>query len=279
MQLQTMERRGAQALEKSINPPMVGPSSLKTAKATVLPGDITFLDTRDGTQKFEPAYQINPNFAQLEGKEEQIRNRIKQSFYDDLWHVISNLQKGQVTAEEIRALKEEKLQDIGPVVDRLNQDLLDPLIENTFDIMVAQRRIPPPPPELRKQPLRVEYTSIMAQAQKALGISTIERFSAQAAQIKEMNPDNPSVLDKVDFDELFDHYGDGLTLPPGIVRDDEQVAAIRDQRAQAQATQQKLAAAEQASKTAKNLADSPTDGQNALTDLVDSAQAGDLTNL
>lgn len=278
MQLQTMERRGAQALEKSINPPMVGPSSLKTAKATVLPGDITFLDVRDGQEGFKPAYQINPNFQQLELKIDQIEKRIQACFYDDLFHVISNLDKGNVTAEEIRALKEEKLQDIGPVVDRLNQDLLDPLIENTFDIMVAQNRIPPPPPELKRQPLRVEYTSIMAQAQKALGVSSIERYVAECAQIKEMNPEDPSVLDKTNFDEVLEHYGDGLTLPPGIVRDDDQVAQIRQQRQQAQAAQQKLAAAEQASKAAKNFAQAPTDGQNALTDLIDQGNAGSLVN-
>lgn len=275
-QLQTMERRGAQALEKSINPPMVGPSSLKTAKATVLPGDITFLDVREGQQGFTPAYQINPNFQQLEAKEEQIRVRINRCFYDDLWHVISNLDKGNVTAEEIRALKEEKLQDIGPVVDRLNQDLLDPLVENTFDIMLAQNRIPPAPPQLRKQALRVEYTSIMAQAQKALGVATIERFWAQASAIKQVTPEDPSVLDKVNIDELLEHYGDGLTLPPGIVRDDDQVAQIRQQRQQAQAAQQQLAAAEQASKAAKNLSESDTSGQNALTDLVDQGEAGNL---
>lgn len=277
-QLQTMERRGAQALEKSINPPMVGPSSLKTAKATVLPGDITFVDVREGQQGFTPAYQINPNFQQLENKEAQIRQRIKECFYEDLWHIVSNLDKGNVTAEEIRALKEEKLQDIGPVVDRLNQDLLDPLVENTFDIMVAQRRIPPPPPQMRGVPLRVEYTSIMAQAQKALGVSTIERFVSMAGQVKQITPEDPTSLDKVNFDEVLEHYGDGLTLPPGLVRDDDEVRQMRRQRQAAQEQQQKLAAAEQASKTAKNLAGAPTGGQNALTDLLEQGNAGSLVS-
>lgn len=276
MQLQTMTRRGAQALEKSINPPMVGPSSLKTAKATVLPGDITFIDVREGQQGFTPAYQINPNFQQFEIVEAQIRDRINRCFYDDLWHVVSNLERAQVTAEEIRALKEEKLQDIGPVVDRLNQDLLDPLIENTFDIMVAQGKIPPPPPELAKQPLQVEYTSLMAQAQKALGIATIERFVVEMTQIKQVNPEDQAILDKVDWDETIDHYGDGLTLPPGIVRDDDMVAEIRKTRDQQMKAQQAMIAAEQASKAAKNLSESDTGGQNALTDLMDQSESGNL---
>lgn len=275
-QLQTMERRGAQALEKMINPAMVGPSSLKNQKATVVPGDITYVDVRDGQQGFVPAYQINPNFQQMEAKEQQIRDRINRCFYDDLWHIVSNLDKGNVTAEEIRALKEEKLQDIGPVVDRLNQDLLDPLVEQTFEIMTQQGLIPPPPQELSKRPLRIEYTSIMAQAQKALGASTIERFWGMATNVKAANPEDPTVLDKVNTDELLERYGEELTVPPGIVRDDDMVKKIRAQRAQQQQAQAKLQAAEQASKTAKNLASADTGGQNALTDLIAQGQAGSM---
>lgn len=274
--LQMYERRAAQALEKSINPPMVGPSSLRNSKATVLPGDITYVDIREGQQSFTPAYQIQPNFQQLELKENEIRDRIKRCFHEDLWLVISNLDKGNVTAEEVRALQQEKLQEIGPVVDRLNQDLLDPLIEITFDIMQTQRLIPPPPPEMSKMPLKVEYVSIMHQAQKALAASGIERFWSFAAQIKQAEPENPEILDKINTDELIEKYGDALTTPPGIVRDDDDVAQIRAQRQQVQAKQQQMAAMEQASKTAKNLATSPTDGQNALSDLISQGQAGNL---
>jgi hypothetical protein len=274
--LQMYERRGAQALEKSINPPMVGPGSLRNSKASVLPGDITYVDIRDGQQTFSPAYQINPNFQQLGLKEQQIEERIKECFHVDLWMVISNLDKGNVTAEEIRALQQEKLQEIGPVVDRLNQDLLDPLIDITYDIMLKQGHVPPPPPELAGVPLKVEYVSIMHQAQKALAAGGIERFWSFAAQIKQAEPDNPGALDKVNIDELLDHYGDALTVPPGVVRDDDEVKQMRSQRAQAQAAQQKLQAAEQMSKTAKNLGDTDTTGSNALTDLMDQGKAGAL---
>ena len=274
--LQMYERRAAQALEKSINPPMVGPSSLRNSKATILPGDITYVDTREGQQSFTPAYQIQPNFQQLELKEKEIRDRINESFHKDLWLVISNMDHGNVTAEEVRALQQEKLQEIGPVVDRLNQDLLDPLIEITFDTMMAQRMIPPPPPEMAKMPLKVEYVSIMHQAQKALGAAGLERIWSMVSQIKQAEPDHPEATDKFNIDEFIDKYADALTIPAGIIRDDEDVEKIREQRAQAQQKQQELAAAEQASKTAKTLATAPTGGQNALTDLVNQGQAGNL---
>jgi hypothetical protein len=274
--LQMYERRSAQALEKSINPAMVGPSSLRNAKATTVPGDITYLDTREGQQKFEPAYMLQPNFQQLNIMIQAHEARIKKAFHEDLWLVVSNLDKGNVTAEEIRALQNEKLQEIGPVVDRLNQDLLDPLVEITFEIMMQQGRLPPPPPMMRKQPMKVEYTSIIAQAQKALAAGGIEQFTGYIMKLQEMKPNDPSVIDKFNPDEAIDHYGDSLTIPPGIVRDDDEVKKIRAGRQQQQQKAQQAAMAEQASNTAKNLAQAPTDGGNALSDLMAHANAGSL---
>lgn len=272
--LQTYERRAAQALEKSINPAMVAPASMRTQKATTVPGDITWMTDPQG--EFKPAYQINPNFQQYNIAIDAIEQRIAKGYHEDLWLVISNLDKGNVTAEQVRALQNEKLQEIGPVVDRLNIDLLDPLVEITFEIMLKQGLLPPPPQEMSKAPMKVEYTSIIAQAQKALSAGGIEQFTGYVLKLRESNPEDPSILDKFNADEAIDHYGDALTLPPGIVRDDEAVAKIRKQRAQQQAQQQKMAQAEQASKTAKNLAGAPTTGGNALSDLISQGQAGSL---
>ena len=274
--LQSYERRSAQALEKSINPAMTAPMSMRNQKNTVVPGDITFVPLNSVGQKFEPAYQIQPNFQQLGAVVAAIEARIKKSFHEDLFLVISNLDRGNITAEEIRALQNEKLQEIGPVVDRLNPELLDPLVEQTFDLMLKQGRLPPPPAMLARHPLKVEYTSIIAQAQKALAAGSIEQFWGFAMKVQEAKPEDPSVLDPVNTDEMLERYGGDLSVPPGIIRDEDDVAKIRAQRQQAQEAQQKLAAAEQASKTAKNLASSPTDGQNALTDLTQQGQAGNL---
>ena len=272
--LQTYERRAAQALEKSINPAMVAPASMRTQKATTVPGDITFMSDPSG--EFKPAYQITPNFQQYNIVTQAIEKRIGVGYHEDLWLVITNLEHGNVTAEQVRALQNEKLQEIGPVVDRLNMDLLDPLVEIAFEIMQKQGMLPPTPQELSKAPMKVEYTSIIAQAQKALSAGGIEQFTGYVMKLKESNPEDPSIIDKFNVDEAIDHYGDALTLPPGIVRDDDAVKKIRAGRQQQQAQQQRLAAMEQASKTAKNLAGAPTDGQNALTDLLQGANAGSL---
>ncbi len=272
-QLQTGERRSMQAVDKMVNPPMTGPSSMRTRKASTLPGDLTYVDTMQGQQGFVPAYQVDPRIRELEEKQAQARLRIQRGWFEDLFLMLASSDRRQITAREVDERHEEKLLALGPVLEQLNQDLLDPLIDRGFEIMVRQQLLPEPPDELRGIPLRVEYVSIMAQAQKLVGIANLERFD-NFVNLKAAV--DPSILDKIDGDKLAEKMGDGLSIPAGVIRDQDQVDAIRDQRAQAAAAQQQVAAAEQASKAAKNLAATPTTGDTALTELMNAGKAGAL---
>jgi head-to-tail connecting protein len=273
MGLQVMERRGYQALEKSINPALVGPASLKTQKASQNPGDITYMEQTQGAE-LKPIHVIQPNFEQLEKKQMQIRSRISKAFFEDLFLMLQqDTDRRDITAEEVRERHEEKLLALGPVLEQLNQELLDPLIEITYQIMTRQRMLPPPPQALHGQTIKPEYISIMAQAQKLLGISSMERLANFGISIVNATKD-PSSIDKINFDQLLEKYGDATSAPPGVIRDQEQVDQIRQQRQQAQAAQQKAQQMELMAKSASHLAGAKTDEQNALTDLLGQGNAG-----
>jgi hypothetical protein len=278
--LQHGERRGMQALDKLVNPPMVGPSSLRTQKSSILAGDITYVDDRNGTQAFRPAHEIRPDLLSLERKQEQVRWRINRAFFADLFLMLSSNaaldERSQITAREITERHEEKLLALGPVLEQLNQDLLDPLIDRTFAIMAKKGLIPDPPPELEGQPLKVEYISIMAQAQKMVGIAGIERFAQFATQVGTVVP---SLLDKVDFDQMVDEYANMTGTPPRIVVSDENVARMRQERAKQQQAAQEAAMMKDASSAALNLSKSDTRGENALTDMMAASQAGDVAGI
>ncbi len=273
-QLQVQEKRGAQAIEKMVNPPMVGPSSMKNFKASILPGDITYDDSRDGTKGFRPAHEVNFRIQELEMKQGQVRQRIQRAFYEDLFLMLAESDRRNITAREIDERHEEKLLALGPVLEQINQDLLDPLIDNVFNIMLNQNLLPPPPQELQGMKLRVEYISIMAQAQKLVGIGGIERFMGFAGQVAQFKAE---ALDKIDVDQALDIYGDMTSIPPGIVRPDEEVSQIRDQRAQAQQAQQRAEQMQAATASAKNLSGASLEGDNALTRIVNDAGVGQLT--
>lgn len=268
-QLQVSEKKIAMAIEKMVNPPMVGPTGLRNSKASILPGDITYLDVRDSGQGFRPAHEINARVGELEQKNEQVRRRIQRAFYEDLFLMMATSDRREITAREIDERHEEKLLALGPVLEQLNQDLLDPVIDILFIIMNRQGLIAPPPPEISESSLKVEYISFMAQAQKSIGVGAIERVSSFVGQLSQISQD---VLDKLDADQTVDVYGDMMSIPPGVIRSDEEVEQIRQQRAQAAQGQQALAQMQQVAGVAQSLSKADTSGDNALAQLLGGAQ-------
>lgn len=271
--LQLMQKRKSQAIEKSVNPPMVGPISLRNSRASIVPGDITYVDSAGDRGGFRPAHEVKPDIQGLLLDIQDHQRRISRAMYEDLFLMLAQSDRRQITAREIDERREEKLLALGPVLEQLNQDLLDPLIDITFAIMDKQGLIPPPPEELQGKPLKVEYVSIMAQAQKLVGLSSIERFLTVTQNMIQVNP---QIADKVDFDQAIDVYGDIVSIPHGIIRTDEDVAAIRDERKAAQQRQAQVEQAAQVSQSAKNLAQSPMGNDSALDSLLRASQTGGI---
>lgn len=259
--LQLEQKRKMQAIDKMVNPPMVAPSALRNQRASLLPGDVTYVDTQSGQAGFAPAYEINPRINELMLDINENQGRIRRAFFEDLFLMIANDQRSNITAREIQERHEEKLLMLGPVLERLNDELLDPLIDRTFNIMMRMDLLPPPPKELQGMDLSVEYISVMAQAMKLTGITGIERFVAFAGQVAQAKPD---VLDKIDFDQTLDEYASMVGTPPSIVKDDDTVAKIRKQRADQEAAMQQAAMAQQTAQTAKTLADTQITDDNAI---------------
>jgi hypothetical protein len=285
-QLQLGERRAAQAIEKMIKPPMTGPTSLRNQSASILPGDVTYVDVREGQQGFRPAHEIrNPFIRELEDKQNQVRQRIRRAFYEDLFLMLAmDSRREPPTAREIDERHEEKLLALGPVLEQLNQDLLDPLIDIAFDIMVRQSKdsqgiffegamIPEPPQEIVGRTLKVEYVSVMAQAQKMLGIAGVERFTNYSANLVNLTK-NQDIIDKIDFDFLLETYGDMTSVPPRVLKRPEVVAAIRQERARALQAQQQSQILKDSAGAAKDLAGASLEDDNALTRLASQIEGG-----
>ena len=264
-QLQLQEKRIAQAIEQKVRPSMIGPTSLKNQKASILPGDITYLDEREGTRGFRRLYEVDFDVRELEGKHDQIRQRISRAFYEDLFLMLANTNRRQITAREVEERHEEKLLALGPVLERINQDLLDPLIENTFEIMERQGMLPEVPEELAGTEYKIEYVSIMAQAQKLAGIGNIERlldFTTMAANI------NPEAAQKIDVEEMIEQYADQVGVDSKLIKTKEFMEALRQQQAEAQAAEQEMLQAQEMANSAKTLSETKMDEDTALQQLL-----------
>lgn len=264
--LQQYERRKAQVVDKIVTPPMQGPSSLQHRRVSLLPGDFTPVDTVNGGQKIEPAMVVHPSATgEIREAIREHEERINAIYYADLWLSLLEGDRGQMTAREVAERHEEKMLQLGPVMERLQDELLDPLIDRAFSIMSDRGHLPPPPDELQGVDLRVEYISILAQAQKLLGVTAIERFAGFVGGLANLRPD---ALDKIDIDETIDTMADSLGVPPKLVLPDDQVAAIREERAAREQAQAQGEAMLQAAQGAKDLAGADMGGDSALNRLL-----------
>lgn len=198
-----------------------------------------------------------------------VRHRIRTAFYADLWLMISEMDRSGVTATEIDARREEKLLMLGPVLERLHHELLDPLIDRVFAIIARAGLLPPVPDGLAEGGvIQVQYTSMLAQAQRSVATGGIERLLGFASRLAAANQ---AVLDKIDFDQAVDEYAEAIGAPPRLVLSDKKVAELRQARAQAQQQAQAMQAMVQAAQSAQTLSKTDTGGQNALTDILGGA--------
>lgn len=264
-QLQYGEKKVAQAVEKMINPPMVGATSLKQQNASIIAGDITYVDDVQGQRGFRPAHEVNFNIAPMEAKQDQIRARIKKAFFEDLFLMLASSDRREITAREIDERHEEKLLALGPVLEQLNQDFLDPLIDNTFFIMEGQGLIPEPPEEIAGEEIQVQYISIMAQAQKLADVGKIEKLTGFVGQLSALDPE---ALDKLDTDKIVDMYAEMIGVPVEMIKSEEIVEGIRQARAEAQQNQMHMENIGATVDAAKNLSQTSTEEGNALGDLI-----------
>ncbi|EOC1317156.1 phage tail protein [Cronobacter turicensis] len=267
--LQLEQRRKAQLIDKATNPPMIGPSTLQTQRVSLLPGDITYVDQVTGTEGLRPAYLVNPQTADLLVDIQDTRQIIDRCYFVDLFMMLQNINTRSMPVEAVIEMREEKLLMLGPVLERLNDECLNPLIDRVFSIMARKNLLPPPPEQMQGMPLHIEYISVMAQAQKSIGLGSLSQTVAFIGQLAALG--KTEALDKLDADQAIDTYADMSGVAPSVIVPEEQVQQTRDARAKqqqaAEAAQMGMAAAQ----GAKTLSETQLSDPSALSVLANAA--------
>src|SRR5690606_13855949 len=104
--------------------------------------------------------------------------------------------------------------------------------------------LPPIPEELDGVELQIEFVSTLAQAQKAVSVNAVDRLVGHIGMIVQGTGDT-SAWDKFNSDLSIERYADQLGVDPDLIVPGEQVALVRQQRAQAIQAQQQAQLAEQ----------------------------------
>lgn len=264
-QVQLEQRRKAQTIDKMVNPPLVADVQLKNQPANLTPGGITFVSgySASGKPGFASVYDTKFPIQEITVDLQEVKARLSQTFFNDVLRVASQYEtRSNVTAVEWDLRKSESLVMLGPALERIDNEVLRPVLERVFAIANRAGLIPPPPPEIQGQMMTIDFVSMLAQAQQATKAASIERVLSLAGNLVGVVPE---AMDNIDVDYSLDKYASLLLNDPKMIRSPEALAQIRQQRAQAQAAAQQAAVAEQLSAGAKNLAGADIGGgQNAL---------------
>jgi len=284
-QLQIQQKRKGEGIDKQVRPPTQGPASLADRFVSQLPGAHTVVSNMaDGGIK--PTVEVKPDLSGMLEDMGDTRERIRDAFYVNYILSISMIEGVQPRNQwEISERKGEGLMVLGPVVQRISNECLTPLHERTinriYEIcmplwqMGEPAMLPPPPPELQGMPMRVQYISPLQQIQKQGGVGNIERLIGLIS-----NPNVaqafPGMRRKINEEQVVDILGDQLGVDQGVIRSDEEVAAIAEAEAQ-QAQLAQLASlakpAADATSAIKNLADAkgsgPDEGSSVLETLAE----------
>ena len=261
LQLQDDQLKKAKGIDYMSDPPLQVPTALRGSE-DVLPGGISYYDPAAPTGGIRSSFEVNLNLQHLLEDILDVRGRINSAFFVDMFQMISSQQRVQPeTAREVQEKHEEKLLILGPVLERNQNELLDPLIDNAFMIALEEGHFPPPPQEMQGQEISIEYVSMLAQAQKAVGIGSLDRIVGTVGQMAAVRPE---VLDKLNADQIIDEYSNMLGIAPHLIVANEEGAVIRQDRAAAQAAAEQAAAMPELANTAKTLSETKVGDSTAL---------------
>ena len=268
--LQKLEKDDIIAVELGIKPPMAASATTAKQGINLTPGSYTVVERNEPVT---PLFNVNVNLQHLQEKILDLQDRIKRAYSADLFMMLERLEDKNMTAQEVLQRKQEQLQQLGPVVQRLQFEFLRKIIERVYNILDRAGILPQPEDSelalaLSQEEVTIEYISPLAQAQKMAGMTNIEQAIAFAGQLAQFDQ---SVLDKINFAKTVDSYFDMVGAPASIKRTEEEYEAIQQQKAQAMAEEKQQAQMAQAvqmaapaAQAAKNITEAANDGNPAL---------------
>ena len=206
--------------------------------------------------KLDPQKEIFPigNFGNPHIASEHLQffqQQIKDIMFYNTFQAFSDLTK-QMTVPEVMERVSEKMTLLGPAIGRFMNDVLQPLIEKVVHIEFEAGRLPPLPDAMRADPeFEVKFVGRLVQSQRQSEINNIMSALSIAGQVAAYKPE---VLDKINGDDTIDEIFDITGVTTRMLNSDEEVRQMRQRRAEAQAEQQQIAAAQAGAQTYKDMA-------------------------
>ena len=226
--LNLMSKTIIQAAQKQIDPPLLVPDDGFLLPIRTQPGGLNFF--RSGTRDTITPLNTGANIPIGLNMEQQRREAIRSAFYVD------QLLTGggpNMTATEVVQRQQEQMRVIGPALDRLKNEMLRPLIDRVFSLMLRADMLQQAPEILQGRDVDIEYVSPLARAQKSSGLNSTMKALEILMPLAQALP----VGDHIDPDGLVRHVTESLGVPKTTLRSEAEIQQTRQARAEEQARQ------------------------------------------
>jgi hypothetical protein len=227
--LQAQSRIIIRAAQKRVDPPVAVPSTGFMLPLNFNASGINYFNKQVTGQDLV-FMQTGGNISIGREEIEQTRESINMGMFVRLFQAFGPITK-QMTVPEVNARIREGMALLGPVVGRFQQEVLDVSIIRVFNILFRNGQLPLIPEILLGADVSVRYISPLAKAQRETEVTSILRTLQTVGDI---SPIMPQVIDKINPDKTVDIIADAMGAPVEMIRDDDEVVAIREARAQAE---------------------------------------------
>ena len=247
-QIDRLERRKMAAIGKLVDPPLLVNDPHLKDDLEFGPGAINYIG--NGKQ-IVPLLDLGPtaqSLPQIQAEIQNVQRRLQDGLMATIFETMPLGQRPRdMSATEFLERKREAMQLLGPVISAYEPDVLTPVLERAAFCLDRAGLIPPVPDELRDQNLlmKMDFISPMANALRQSGAESTRGLLQEVIALSRESGVAP-MLDKLDLDQAVDELATGLGVPGAIVRSDEDVQKLRQQRQQEQASQQQFEQARQA---------------------------------
>lgn len=243
--LNKMVEVSLKAAQKQVDPPLLVPDDAMILPVRTAPGSLNYY--RSGSRDRIESLNIGANNPLGLNMEDQRRRSISRTFHVDQLLIQENR---TMTATEVMQRNQEKMKILGPVIGRLQQELLQPLIIRVFNIMLRNKQFLPAPEVLINQEVDIEYVSPVAVAQKGSQLESIMRGLEIFGSVAQIAP----VTDYIDENGLVKQIINILGLPAKMIKSDKQVQELRAVRQEQEAAQAQMQQEMMQSEQARNAA-------------------------
>jgi len=243
--------------EKQGNPPVQAPLDILRGDVEMFPGGITLYDSSGFQFQGEPIrpVQLGANPALTHEYLQHLRGEVNQAF---MQHVASAAREGKLGKEQMQTMRDQFADQALPLMTSIEDELLPPILDRVFSILVRTRSLPPAPQKITGMRLDYKFDNRVADMRDLSEAHDIIQSLMALLQMQ-----RPELVENIDWDATFRDLLRKMKFKESYLLPLKDVLAGRKQQAQMQQAQQLAEIAKAAGPGMKGMADAAATTQEA----------------